>query len=113
LVLESGGLQNLVLEVIRRPTRTGWRMAEGRAGVNADGQAVLFRGAIDRPETAMAERPVAHHQQQHLHEALIRSTALDLGDGEFHVLRRHQDRSAQPRFAIEPLMGDPAINRLA
>jgi len=81
--------------------------------MNADRQAMLFGGAIDRPIAAMAERPVAHHQQQQLDETWIGRATLDLSDGEFDVLRRHQDRGAQPRLAVEPFMGDVAVHRLA
>ena len=58
----------------------------------------------------MAERPVAHHQQDDLHEALIRRAAFDLGSGKIGVLRWHQDRSAQPRFVVEPFARDPSID---
>ena len=61
----------------------------------------------------MAERAVAHHQEQHLDEARIGRAALDLGDGQLDVLGRHQDRRAQPRLTIEPFAGDPTVHRLA
>ena len=55
----------------------------------------------------MAERPVTHHQQQHLHEAPVGCAALDLGDGKLDILRRHQDRGAKPRLTIEQLVRNP------
>ena len=112
-ILEGGSLQNAVFEVIGRPAGTRRRMAESGARMHADRQAVPFRSAIDRPIGPVAERPVTHHQQQHLHKARIGGAALDLGGGEFGVLRRDEYRGAKPRLAIEPFARDPIVHRLA
>ena len=79
--------------------------------MNADRQAVAFGRRVDRPPVPASERPLLHGQQQDLHEAPILGAALDLVDREFDVLRRHHDRGAQPRIAVEPFLGDPVVER--
>ena len=83
----------------------------GAAGVDADGETQPFGRRIDRPIGALAQGHVAHHQHQHLDEALILSAALDLGHGFFDALRRNHDRAAQPRVLVEPFFGQPVVQR--
>ena len=112
LRLKALRLRAIILGVPRRPAERGDRMPIARSGVNTDRQTVALRGLEYRPVFPPAERRLAHGENQHLHEATIRSAALDLGDRVIGVLHRHDDRSAQPRIAIEPLFGDPIIDRL-
>ena len=78
-------------------------MAETAAGMDADRQAVLFSGFVDRPVLPAAERKFGHRQQQDLDEAVVGREALDLLGGEVRAVRRHDDGGAQPRVAIQPL----------
>ena len=77
------------------------------------GEAVLLGRRIERPIEPPAEQHVAHHQQQHLHEAAVVRDALDLGDRELRVLRRDQDRGAQPRLLVEEMLARPVVHRRA
>jgi hypothetical protein len=86
-------------------------MAVGAAGMNADRQAVPFRRCEDRPEVPAPERGLAHRQHQHLDKTRVRGAAFDLLHGEFDVLQRHHDGGAQARIAVEPLLGDPVVDR--
>ena len=56
-----------------------------------DRQAVPLRGAIDRPIAAVTERPVAHHQKQHLYETQVGAQRTDLGNGQLNILRRDRE----------------------
>ncbi len=80
--------------------------------MNADGEAVLFGGPVDRPEHALAERLLAHRHQQHLHETWVGRAAVDLVDGPLDALGGDDDRRAQARITIEPLGADPVIDGL-
>src|SRR3546814_18311880 len=42
--------------------------------------------------------------------AAVGRTAFDLLDRQFGALRRHDDRGAQARFAIEPLARHPVVH---
>jgi hypothetical protein len=86
-------------------------MAVGRAGVDAERQAMMFGGGIDRPQVPAAERRFLHREHQDLHEAMILGAALDLVDRVFRVLHRDHDRGPQARIAIEPLPRDPVVER--
>ena len=68
-------------------------------------------GGVDRPQVPAAERRLLHGKHQDLHEAPILGAALDLVDSIFGVLRRDDDRGAQPRIAVEPFLGDPVVER--
>ena len=70
--LEGGGLRGVVLGVVGGPAERRDRMAIGAAGVDADRQPVLLGGGVYRPVVTLAQRHVVHHQQQDLHEALVR-----------------------------------------
>ena len=78
--------------------------------MNAERQAVAFGRRIDRPERAAPERHLAHRRHQYLDEARVGGAALDLRDGELHVLQRDHDRSAQALVMGQPLGRDPVVD---
>ncbi|MGY3198559.1 hypothetical protein ACVIWU_007925 [Bradyrhizobium sp. USDA 4509] len=81
--------------------------------MDADRQAEPFRRGVDRPVVPLAKRHVAHHQHQHLHEALVLRTALDLGDRLLDALHRDHDRAAQAIVLVEPFLDQPVVQRAA
>ena len=100
-----------VLEMVGGPAIAAGGVAGGGAGVDADRQAVALGGRVDRPVLRMAERGVAGGEQQDLDEAGVGGAAVDLGGGGVRVLRGDDDRGAKPGFAVEPLGGDPVVQR--
>jgi hypothetical protein len=57
------------------------------------------------------QRGFPHRQHRHLDEARVPGAAFDLIHREFDVLQRHHDGGAQARIAVEPLRGDPVVDR--
>ena len=110
LRLEGAGLGHVVLHPVGRPAGVGGRVAVGAAGVDAHRQPVLLAGGEQRPVGAAAERRLAHGQEQHLHEAPVGRQPLDLAQRELHVVRRQQDRGAQPRLGVQQLLGHPVVD---
>ena len=110
LRLKTLRLGGIILDVIARPAERSDRVPIGTAGMNAERQAVAFGRRIDRPERAAPERHFAHRRHQYLDEARVGGAALDLRDGEFHVLQRDHDGSAQALIMGEPLGRDPVVD---
>ena len=96
-----------------RPSRRGRGVAIHAAGMQPDRQIVLRRRLVDRPVIAPAQHHLARHRHQHLHETLVCRLAFDLLGREQRRLRRHHDRGTQPRFLVQPLLGDPVVHRRA
>ena len=81
------------------------------AEVDADRQAALRRGAVQRPVLAAPERLGGADEHEHLHEARVVGAAGDLARGELAVLVGDVDRRAQPRLRVEPLGHLPVVDR--
>ena len=113
LGLERLRLRDVILDVIGAPAHRSRRVMIIAAGMDADRQAEPFGRGINRPVGALAERHVAHHQHQHLDEALVGGAALDLGDRFLDALHRDHDRAAQPRVLVEPFLHQPVVQRAA
>ena len=110
---EPHGLADVVLHEVRRPAVRGGRVAEGAAGVDADGQVVFHRGLVDRPVVAAPEQHLAGGQQLHLHEAAVGGATFDFLRCVGGVLRRHDDGGAQPGILVEPFRDEPVVDGLA
>ena len=113
LGLERLRLGDVILDVIGTPADRGRRVVVGAAGMDADRQAMLLSRGVDRPVGAFAERHVTHHKHQHLDEARIFRTALDLRHRLLDALYGYHDRAAQPRFLVEPFLDQPVVERAA
>ena len=111
LRLERLRLMHIVLGVGAGPADRGHRLPVGAAQMDRHRQPVPLGRRIDRPVEAPPERHVAHHQEQHLDEAAVGCQAHDLVHGELGVLRRQYDRGAKARLGVEPLLGDPVVDR--
>src|SRR5262245_62260371 len=85
----------------------------GAASMDSDRKLELLGRGVDRPEDPPPEQYFAHHEKQHLDEAPIGSDALDLGDGGFGIVERHDDGGAQARLAVEQLLRHPVVHRAA
>ena len=110
LRFERRRLRDVVLHPVGRPARRHRRVPVGAAGVDADGEPVLFGRRVDRPVWPASEQHVAHGEQQHLDETPIRRHSLDLGDRALRIVHRHQDGGAEPRLAVEQLLRDPVVD---
>ena len=113
LPLERLRLRDVIFKLETAPADRRRRVAIHAAGMHADRHAVLFSRRIDRPVETLAQRNAAHHEKEHLHEALVVRETLDFRDREFGRLRRHEDRCAQPRLGVEPLLGHPIVDGAA
>ena len=62
---------------------------------------------------AATERLVVLGEDQDLHETVVRSPSLDLGDGKLGILGGDDDRASQPRFPVEPFPCQPFVGGAA
>ncbi len=111
LGLKPRRLADIILHIVRGPADGGGRMVLRAAGVHPDRQSVPLGRRVDRPVQPPAERRVAAHQHQHLHEAPIGGAALDLLDRELGVAGVDKDRGSQARVAVEPFARHPFVHR--
>ena len=109
--LEAGGLRDIILDEIRRPAVSHRRLPVEAAGMQANRQTGAGGGLKDRPIDPAADRHLAERRQQHLHEIGIAGQPFDLGDREFRILQRHDDRAAKPAIGRQQLLGHPVIER--
>jgi len=77
--------------------------------MDADRQAVLDRGTIDRPVAAAPERLVRARRQCDLDEIAIAGVLLDLLHGGFRPFLRHRDRAFQTLVAPGPMFELPLV----
>ena len=101
----------MFLDVVRGRSATGgaWLSAHA-ADMHADGKVVGDGRLVDGPVAPAAGWFIGPRRQQHLDEAAIAGTALDLSDGGLRILGRDHDRAAQPRLLGEPLGGLPVVH---
>ena len=92
--LEALRLRGIVFGIIGRPAHRHDWMTIAAAGMDCYRQTMALGGGVDWPIVALAQRHLAVHQHEHLHEALVRSAALDFIHREFGVLHRHHDGGA-------------------
>ena len=80
----------------------------------ATGRSCCLGRLVDRPVAAVAGERVAHHQHEHLHEAADRPRAARFPcTASSGFCDRQQDRSAQPRIAVEQFPRGPVVDRRA
>ena len=109
--LEGGRLGGVVFRVVARPADGRDRVTIGAASMDADRQSVLLAASIDRPVLPLAQRRVAHHKHQTCTkrwsggDAMISSTASSAFCVGITIEARSRGSS------IQPLAGDPVVNR--
>ena len=107
--MEAERLGGVVLQVVAGPARAGDGVVVAGAGVDADREAVALGGGIDRPVDRLAERLLAEHQHQDLHEARIAGAALDLLHRALGRLHRQHHRAPEPGVLGEPFRRQPVV----
>ncbi len=113
LAFERRRLRHIILDVIRRPSDRRRCVAIG-APRHAHRSAIpAAPPPIDRPELAPAQRDLARHQHQHLHEPVIVGAPFDFGYRHLGIVGGNDDRRAQPRITAQPRVANPIVGRAA
>ena len=113
LSLKCRGHATVILNIMRRLTRTcNWTCAS-TAKMNRNGQPVSHRSLIHLPILAIAQGFHCPHNEKHLHKSRIIAPAVNFCRSQFAIFIRHNHRPAQPGFAPEPRIGLPIIHSLS